>query len=334
MSKGVFVTNEQVRLTGSANVARFLAQCLYWSKNDLVIQRQGWFYKSRVEWQAETWLSRYQQEKARKQLCDMGLLRERRERRNTGIRLWFWLDQALLNVLLNTMADQSINDDPVNNTNELYDSSLTTQSTNCLTGRLDSCKEVEESCCIEEYETIVPFSPLLNFNNGENGTLVSINNDESLLINSDNHCVNEVEIDSEAEMDKEVAVAPSLSTLSNCPDNINTHEQTVVITDGNEQPGSVDYCEDPDAYKACHPFIYQFLKTRLFTGCEWSDTALTLFRGNGLRCDILQDALRVFINKWGHSILAWYQANTPIPVNPLSQDDLSLAVLISEGALQ
>ncbi|MES9983020.1 MAG: hypothetical protein ABW115_06380, partial [Candidatus Thiodiazotropha sp. 6PLUC6] len=61
----MFVTDEQVRLTGNPNTARFLAQCLYWSTRDVVERRQGWFYKTRDEWQAETWLSRYQQEKAR-----------------------------------------------------------------------------------------------------------------------------------------------------------------------------------------------------------------------------------------------------------------------------
>ena len=50
MNKGVFVTNEQVRLTGSPNVARFLAQCLYWSNIEMVQQRQGWFYILQGVW--------------------------------------------------------------------------------------------------------------------------------------------------------------------------------------------------------------------------------------------------------------------------------------------
>lgn len=111
MSRGVFVTHDQVRLTGSPDVARFLAQCLYWSGIDLVEQRQGWFYKSREEWQAETWLSRYKQEKAREQLKSMGLLEEKRQRRNTGIRIWFRLNRALYNGLVNTSGHQGLSED-------------------------------------------------------------------------------------------------------------------------------------------------------------------------------------------------------------------------------
>ncbi len=336
MSKGVFVTNEQVRLTGSANVARFLAQCLYWSKNDLVIQRQGWFYKSRDEWQAETWLSRYQQEKARKKLRNMGVLRERRERRNTGIRLWFWVDQVLLNLLLNSLADQSINKDAKteNNPTELYDSSLTNESDNLLTGQLDNYKEVEESKCIKDNETKVLKTPLINSINGKNGTLVSINNNDVLLINSDNYCIDNEESDTEAGIDKEAAIAPS---LLQCEYDLSIENEAFDNNEPLVQPehnNDIQHCDDPEAYKACHPFIYQFLKTRVFTGYDWSAVALNLFRCDGLNDAVIQDALRVFINNQGPGILAWYQANTPIPVKPLSQDDLSLAVLISEGALQ
>ena len=316
MSKGVFVTDEQVRLTGSPNVARFLAQCLYWSENKVSVKRQGWFYKSRTEWQAETWLSRYQQEKARKQLRDMGLLQERKERTNIGIRIWFWVDQALLNVLLNNLAEQAINKDaePVNNTNGLYDSSLINKSDNCISGQLDNCKDVEESKSVEVINTIVPKTPLLNSNNGVNSTMVLNNNDKDLLNNSDNHCINNDEAeDIDSGMDKELAVAPSLSKY--------------------ECNKDIYYCEEPEAYKACHPFIYQFLTTRLLTGHDWSADALSLFRCEGLMNPVLQDALFAFINQHGHSLMAWYQEHTPIPVNPLTRADLELAVLISEGDL-
>ena len=321
MSKGVFVTNEQVRLTGSPNVARFLAQCLYWStKCDLVIQRQGWFYKSRTEWQAETWLSRYQQEKARAQLRNMGILKERKERTNIGIRIWFWVDQALLNVLLNSLADQSINNEAVNNSVELYDSSLTKQSDNCLTGQLDNFKEVEESNSIKENETIVLKTPLNEFVNGENGTMVLDSFNKESVNNSDYDC-KEVEVIEAAESDKQEAAASSLPELTNQSDNISN------------EPDKIDFCEDPEIYRACHPFIYQFLKTRVLTGYDWSETALNLFRCDGFNNVILQDALKTFIDQHGHSILAWYQTNTPIPVKPLNKEDLELAVLISEGTL-
>ena len=101
--KGVWVTQAQVKLTGSPNTALFLAQCLYWSNLDMVKNRSGWFYKTRDEWKAETWLSRYKQEKARKTLKDLNILQERHERRNDGIRLWYRINLGLLNNLLNNL---------------------------------------------------------------------------------------------------------------------------------------------------------------------------------------------------------------------------------------
>ncbi|WP_252180241.1 hypothetical protein [Endozoicomonas sp. 4G] len=153
MSRGVFVTDEQVRLTGSPNVARFLAQCLYWSSIELVKNRQGWFYKSREEWKSETWLSRYQQEKARRWLRDAGLLRESRERRQTGIRLWFWLDQALYNQMINNLAEKDElveTGDCPGGPDALYDSSLMDEPENNKTDVVEECKEVSESNVIEE----------------------------------------------------------------------------------------------------------------------------------------------------------------------------------------
>ena len=108
--KGVWVTQAQVNLTGSPDIARFLAQCVYWSECKTVEQRSGWFYKTRDEWQAETWLSRFKQEKARKKLKALGLLQERHERRNDGIRLWYRINLGLLNNLLNNLEVVVSND--------------------------------------------------------------------------------------------------------------------------------------------------------------------------------------------------------------------------------
>ncbi|MGL1664079.1 hypothetical protein ACSTJP_00070, partial [Vibrio parahaemolyticus] len=51
-----------------------LSQALYWSKrtND----PDGWFYKSQVEWEEETGMTRYEQEGARKALIKLGVLEE------------------------------------------------------------------------------------------------------------------------------------------------------------------------------------------------------------------------------------------------------------------
>ena len=296
--KGVWVTNDQVQLCGSPNVARFLAQCLYWSDREIVKQRQGWFYKSRQEWKAETWLSRYQQEKARKQLRGMGLLKEERERTNIGIKLWFRVDKALLNVLLNQLAKSEENSDEVN------DRAGSNETDRLLSDRLVNCKEVDESKCVEEIETEVQEKEGVTSDIAEISTIVSNNIDTTALDTSDIYCVDND--------DKKEAAAPSLSNLSN-------------------QSDSIQYCEDPDVYQTCHPFIYQFMNTRVLSGHPNCIGAYKAFCIGGLRHRLLQDAMLAFIEEHGHSMLTWYRENTPVPVNPLSADDLTFAILVSEG---
>ena len=106
--RGVWVTQAQMRLTGSPDCALFLAQCVYWSGCETVKQRSGWFYKTRDEWKDETCLSRYKQEKARVRLKELGVLQERHQRRNDGIRLWYRINIGLLNRLLNTADKQPV----------------------------------------------------------------------------------------------------------------------------------------------------------------------------------------------------------------------------------
>lgn len=64
-----------VKITGKVDAGLFLSQCLYWSsKTD---NPDGWFYKTRSEWEDETGLSRYEQEQSRKILKSLGLLEEK-----------------------------------------------------------------------------------------------------------------------------------------------------------------------------------------------------------------------------------------------------------------
>ena len=320
MSKGVFVTDEQVQLTGSPNVARFLAQCLYWSNNELVKSRQGWFYKSRTEWQAETWLSRYQQERARAFLRGSGLLKESRERTNLGVRLWFWLDLALYNRLINSLAEQGVVTVPESCSAELYDGSLTDEPETCSVNEsaeqdvvvevevetadcpvelhdcsltdeseitknddLEEDKEITESNSVEESKTIVPNTPIRESNKAEFSTNVSDNNKTIETEDSDIHC--------EAES---------------------------------------DICLDLDAYQACHPFIYQFMKTRVLSGHQYAETLLAWFNQGGFSDEVLE-VLKAFIDHQGHRIIQWYHTHTPVQIQPLSRADLQLAIWVSKG---
>lgn len=65
------------KLGAGATGALMLSQAVYWSSrtND----SEGWFYKSQVEWEAETGLTRTEQEKARRALKSAGFLEEARK---------------------------------------------------------------------------------------------------------------------------------------------------------------------------------------------------------------------------------------------------------------
>jgi hypothetical protein len=64
-----------VRIAGSVNAALMLSQALYWTPRTK--DPDGWFYKSHVDWEAETGLTRREQDTARKELRGKGLVEER-----------------------------------------------------------------------------------------------------------------------------------------------------------------------------------------------------------------------------------------------------------------
>jgi len=63
------------RITGSVNAALFLSQAYYWANR--TSDPDGWFYKTQEEWTAETYLSRREQEQARKILRQLGIVEEK-----------------------------------------------------------------------------------------------------------------------------------------------------------------------------------------------------------------------------------------------------------------
>jgi len=66
-----------VPVTGSVTAALMLSQAI-WSSQASDPEADGWFVKSRDEWEEETGLSRWEQETARRVLRDGGFLEERR----------------------------------------------------------------------------------------------------------------------------------------------------------------------------------------------------------------------------------------------------------------
>lgn len=66
-------------LTGCVTGGLFLSQALYWTRRS---KKDGWFWKSREEWERETALRRAEQERARSILRTLGVLEEREDRLN------------------------------------------------------------------------------------------------------------------------------------------------------------------------------------------------------------------------------------------------------------
>ena len=75
-----------VPVTGSVTAALMLSQAI-WSSQACKPEADGWFVKSREEWEDETGLSRWEQETARRVLRDGGFLEERRV--GMPAKLWF-----------------------------------------------------------------------------------------------------------------------------------------------------------------------------------------------------------------------------------------------------
>lgn len=81
--------------------AVMLSQAIYWSNNESVIERDGWFWKTQEEWEEETGLTRREQEGARKKLKKSGILVENLQ--GNPAQLWYMVDfDALVSWLIET----------------------------------------------------------------------------------------------------------------------------------------------------------------------------------------------------------------------------------------
>jgi hypothetical protein len=74
----------------SVTAALLFSQCAYWSCGDTANGRDGWFWKTQVEMQEETGLTRYEQESARATLRKRGVLKE--EKRGCPAKNWYCID--------------------------------------------------------------------------------------------------------------------------------------------------------------------------------------------------------------------------------------------------
>jgi|JI10StandDraft_1071094.scaffolds.fasta_scaffold60562_4 hypothetical protein len=88
----VILNTAYVALTGNLTAGVLLSQACYWSKINQA--KGGWFYKTQHEWESELYLSRYQQESARKILSHFPFWQEKMQ--GCPAQLYFRIDFDIL----------------------------------------------------------------------------------------------------------------------------------------------------------------------------------------------------------------------------------------------
>lgn len=89
---------------GGIKAAVFLSQAFYW--HNRTDDPDGWFYKTREEWQEETGMTRKEQETSRKALKEMGILQE--EQRGRDRWMYYRIDTFHLEKLLTDASAQKV----------------------------------------------------------------------------------------------------------------------------------------------------------------------------------------------------------------------------------
>jgi len=91
-------------LTGDTVAALMLSQAVYWTSR--TSDKDGWFWKSQVEWEEETGLTRTEQEHGRRILCSLSFFRE--VRRGVPATMYFMVDIEALVEALSGRTSESV----------------------------------------------------------------------------------------------------------------------------------------------------------------------------------------------------------------------------------
>ena len=88
------------RICGSVHAALLLSQAIYWT--DRTNDSEGWFYKTRAEWEEEITLTRYEQEGAREKLRALGFIAE--EKRGVPSKLFYRVNLEAIGIAIGQFA--------------------------------------------------------------------------------------------------------------------------------------------------------------------------------------------------------------------------------------
>jgi hypothetical protein len=97
-----------VTISKSVTAAVMLSQAVYWAKR--TTDPDKWFWKSQLEWEEETGLTRSEQETARKKLAAIGVLEEKKQ--GLPCRLYFRVNTKKLYSQLIESSNQTCNNQP------------------------------------------------------------------------------------------------------------------------------------------------------------------------------------------------------------------------------
>lgn len=153
------------RIGGSVNAGIMLSQARYWSKR--TSDPEGWFYKTQEEWELETALTRYEQEGARKQLKQRGLIEEKKiglpaklHYRVVNDRVWSHLQQVCGNSTTKSAkqtsqgkTDGRVRNKPPHKSVE-KSQAISTESTSESTSKSTASTEDEVSISLSEEERV------------------------------------------------------------------------------------------------------------------------------------------------------------------------------------
>ena len=328
---------ELATVFGCTNMALFASQALYWMKNKASQARDGWFYKTRDDWQAETGLSRYRQESARKKLRELGVLEEDECRKQWRTVKWYRINKARLYALVNEQLDTL----PAWAIKELYDSASSKEGEGSAADNTEtgtdraasgfvynlSPDSLYPSLSIDIYQyiksiknirTIVPnlrIEEVITHSDKkvsetqksviypsipENGTIVS-------------YMYRDIEIDRESEQRVESgqdAVQPQAGADSTPgqPHALTTHSRRTGTDVANRKA-----VFDPQAFKHCHPLLYAFASRWLRHSALNGAGTLNHFAAHGftdhlsrLYLDAFEKERGVEIRRQCEQTLGWY----------------------------
>ena len=158
-----------VKVTGSVAAALMLSQAMYWSQRTRS-NGEGWFYKTRDQWEEETGLSRYEQENARKTLRRFSFWKE--ELRGVPAQMHYRIDMTALSEELMLISGPRLHSKkPFKNTRLLKTSQLdggkptnkkAANHPTCLLETSQHYKGISETTT-ETIKTTTPFTPLESF---------------------------------------------------------------------------------------------------------------------------------------------------------------------------